>query len=260
MDFSPLDFNNSPEIPQETLKTWGKTLAVAPHPDDESFSCGGTLALLAKLRVESAVMWVSDGSASHANSTLYHREKLVNLREAEAKMALEKLGVPRRNSFFLRQPDGSIPFPDEPGFEAAVQAARQILDLFEPKTLLIPWRRDPDRDHRATWQLLSHAAQDLEIQQFEYLHGSFQRPRMEEWPQNTEASGFTVDISSVQKRKRAAIFSHASQTTRIIKDDPSGHYWSPEAIAHFEQPHEVWIAPFCSIPEVAGRGKTRTDS
>ncbi|RYG73949.1 PIG-L family deacetylase [bacterium] len=116
MNFSPLDFNDSPEISQETLKTWGKTLAIAPHQDDESLSCGGTLALLAKMRVQTAVLWISDGAASHANSKIYHPTKLTNLREAEAKMALEKLGISRRKSYFLRLPDGNVPFPGDPRF------------------------------------------------------------------------------------------------------------------------------------------------
>jgi LmbE family N-acetylglucosaminyl deacetylase len=257
MNFSPLDFNDSPEITPDTLKKWGRTLAVAPHPDDEAFACGGTLALLAKMRVQTAVMWVSNGAASHANSKIYPPTKLTNLREAEAKMALEHLGIARKKSYFLRLPDGHLPFPEDEGFDFAVEAMRHVIEEFEPQTLLVPWRRDPNRDHRATWQMVSHATQGLDLQQFEYLHGSLQRPKMDEWPQNTEASGFTIDISSVQKRKTAAIRAHASQTTRVIKDDPEAHYWSPEAIAHFEQPLETWIVPFCSIPEVAGRGKQR---
>jgi LmbE family N-acetylglucosaminyl deacetylase len=257
MNFSPLDFNDSPEITLDSLKKWGRTLAVAPHPDDEAFACGGTLALLAKMRVKTAVVWVSDGAASHANSKAYPPTKLINLREAEAKMALDHLGIERRKSYFLRLPDGSLPFPEDEGFASAVAAMRHVIEMFEPQTLLVPWRRDPNRDHRATWQLVSHATEGLDLQQFEYLHGSLQKPKMEEWPQNTEASGFTIDISSVRKRKVAAIRAHASQTSRIIKDDPDAHYWSPEAISHFEQPHEAWIVPFCSIPEVAERGKRR---
>ena len=257
MNFSPLNFNNSPEVSLEKLATWGKTLAVAPHPDDESLGCGGTLALLSKLGVETAVMWVSDGGASHPNSRAYPTQKLVNLREAEGKMALDKLGVGRKNCYFLRLPDGDVPFPDDARFESAVQAVRRVLEAFQPQTLLLPWRRDPHRDHRATWQLLSHASDDPGILRFEYLVWAFERAQPQEWPQNTEASGFVVDISTMQKRKSAAIWAHASQTSRLIKDDPDGFTLSREMISHFERPYEAWIAPFCSIPEVAQRGRSR---
>ncbi len=257
MNFSPLDFNSASEISVETLKKWGKTLAVAPHPDDESLGCGGTLALLSQLDIETAVLWVSDGAASHPNSPTYAPPKLANLREAEAKMALQKLGVGRRNSYFLRLPDGAVPFPGDAGFEKAVIAAQAVLDAFKPQTLLLPWRRDPHRDHRASWQLLSHAAQHLELQTFEYLVWAFERAEPQEWPQNSEASAFVVDISGVKSRKMAAIQAHASQTTRLIKDDPNGFWLSPEVIAHFDTSHEAWIAPFCSIPEVSGRARER---
>ncbi len=259
MNFSPLDFNSAPEISGETLKKWGKTLAVAPHPDDESLGCGGTLAILSKLRIETAVLWVSDGAGSHPNSQVYAPPKLANLREAEGKMALDKLGVGRRNSFFLRLADGAIPFPGEPDFEKAADAARAVLETFEPKTLLLPWRRDPHRDHRATWQLLSRAARDLNIQTFEYLVWAFERAQPQDWPQNSEASAFVVSIADVKTRKMTAIRAHASQTSNLIKDDPQGSWLSPEVIAHFDTSHEAWIAPFCSIPEVSGRLRDRTE-
>ncbi len=256
MNFSPLDLDQAPDLAPETLQTWGKTLAIAPHPDDESLGCGGTLALLAQ-RVPVAVLWVTDGAASHPNSQVYAPPKLANLREAEAKIALDMLGVGRKNSFFLRLPDGAVPFPGDAGFEDALDTARAALESYAPQTLLLPWRRDPHRDHRASWQLFSRAADGMEIQIFEYLVWAFERAEPQDWPQNTEASAFCVDISGVLKRKMEAIQAHASQTTHLIKDDPGGFWLSPEVIAHFETTHEVWLAPFCSIPEVAGRAKPR---
>ncbi|WP_157947514.1 PIG-L deacetylase family protein [Abditibacterium utsteinense] len=260
MNFSPLDLNKAHGISTEMLKNWGRTLAVAPHPGDEALGCGGTLALLSQLQVETAVLWVSDGAASHPNSLTYAAPKLANLREAEGKAALEKLGVGRKNSYFLRLPDGKIPFPNEAGFDQAVAGAQSVLEAFQPQTLLLPWRRDSHRDQRASWQLLSRAAQDLEIQSFEYLLWAFERAEPQDWPQNSEASAFTLDVSEVKTRKLAAIQSHASQTTHLIKDDPAGFWFSPEFVAQFDNSHEAWIAPFCSIPEVSGRSRERSET
>lgn len=270
MNFSPLDLNQAPVLAPQTLQNWGRTLAIAAHPGDESLGCGGTLALLAQMRVPVAVVWVSDGAASHRNSRVYAPPKLVNLREAEAKMALDKLGVGRKNGFFLRLPDGRVPFPDDPDFEVALGAAREVLGQFAPQTLLLPWRREVNRDHRASWQLFSRAAQELEIenlqiptlqiQSFEYLMGAFQGAAPEDWPQNSEASAFAVDISGARALKRSAMDAHASQTTRLIKDDPNGVWLTPELLEPFCNAHEAWIAPFCSIPEVAGRAKPRANS
>src|ERR1035438_8855348 len=40
-------------------------LVVAPHPDDEAFGCGGTVALLVRNRAAVQVVFITDGSASH---------------------------------------------------------------------------------------------------------------------------------------------------------------------------------------------------
>jgi LmbE family N-acetylglucosaminyl deacetylase len=257
MNFSPLNINQAPVLSPDTLKSWGKVLAIAPHPDDEALCCGGTLALLAQLRVPTAVLWVSNGAASHPDSKSYAAPKLANLREAEGKMALDKLGVGRKNSFFLRLPDGAVPFPGDAGFERALDETRSILEDFAPRTLLLPWRRDAHRDHRASWQLLSRAAQGLEVQTFEYLVWALAQAEPQNWPQNAEASAFAVDISKVLARKKAAIRAHASQTTRLVRDDPGNFRISADFIAQCENSHEAWIAPFCSLPEIAGRAKPR---
>ena len=52
----------------ETVIDWGKTLVVAPHPDDESLGCGGAIVLLRKFGNEVTVLTVSDGALSHPNS------------------------------------------------------------------------------------------------------------------------------------------------------------------------------------------------
>ena len=75
----------------ETVLNWGKTLVVAPHPDDESLGCGGAIALLRKFGREVSVLTMSDGTLSHPNSVKFPPEKLRELRENEMLAALEIL-------------------------------------------------------------------------------------------------------------------------------------------------------------------------
>ena len=227
--------------------TGARHYGVAPHPDDEALGCGGTLALLARGGTRVGIVWVSDGGLSHPNSPSHPRPKLAALRETEALKAAQALGV--RHTFFQRLPDGALPFPDDAAFEEAVASAYDILVEFAPQTLLLPWRRDPHRDHRASWLIWSTAAQELELRRYEYLVWAFERAARNEWPRDDEARAFRVDISAITERKRAAIAAHASQISDLIDDDPSAFRLSPEVLAHFDKPLENWIAPFHHEPK-----------
>ena len=70
----------------------GNALVIAPHPDDESLGCGGTIALLRQRGYSVHVLFVSDGTMSHPNSPAYPAERLRKVREAEALDALEVPG------------------------------------------------------------------------------------------------------------------------------------------------------------------------
>ena len=244
MPAQALDIWNAP---LQTPDNWGATLCVAPHPDDEALGCGGTLARLASSGARVGIAWVSDGGLSHPNSPSHPRAKLAALRENEARQSAQTLGA--SPTFFQRLPDGELPFPGDAGFDEAVASARQILTEFAPQTLLLPWRRDPHRDHRASWLIWSTAAQHHTLQRYEYLVWAFERAAQSEWPRADEARAFRVDIAQFLTRKRAAIEAHASQVSDVIADDPTAFQLSREVLAHFDKPLESWIAPFANAPE-----------
>ena len=245
----PISILDAPFRGAQTLRAWGAVLCVAPHPDDEALGCGGTLALLAQLGARVGVAWVSDGGLSHPNSPSHPRPKLAALRETEALRSLDALGIARENAFFQRLPDGALPFPSDDDFNEAVASARGILDEFAPQTLLLSWRRDPHRDHRASWLIWSTAARDLDLNRLEYLVWAFERAAQDEWPREDEARAFRLDIAEVAERKAAAIAAHASQVTRLIDDDPSAFWLSPELLRHFQGFSESWIEPFDNAPD-----------
>ena len=245
----PLEILHAPLAPASVIADWGATLCVAPHPDDEALGCGGTLALLAQHGNRAGVAWVSDGGLSHPHSPSHPRPKLAALREAEALNSVEALGIGTEHGFFQRLPDGALPFPSDDGFAAAVTSAREIMARFEPQTLLLPWRRDPHRDHRASWFIWSTAAQNLKLQRLEYLVWAFERAAPDEWPREDEAHAFRLDIGAMLDRKRAAIAAHASQVSDLIGDDPSAFRLSSEVLAHFQTPYESWIVPRNNAPE-----------
>ncbi len=237
------DLDAVPLLPPDAVCSWGRTLVVAPHPDDESLGCGGAIALLSSFGVSVNALLISDGTGSHSSSRKYPPPALLRLRESEAREALSRLGVPSSHAAFLRLKDGAVPGKDAPGFAEAVSSCQAYLADSRPQTILVPWRRDPHPDHRATSQIMQAALDGLteKLRVLEYPVWAWERAAPEDVPQAQEAKAFRLDIREVAAAKRAAVDAHQSQVTHLIDDDPHGFWLSPEVIAHFERPWEVYM-------------------
>jgi len=230
-----------PLLPPDAVCSWGSTVVVAPHPDDESLGCGGAVALLSRFGLPVSVLFISDGTKSHPTSQKYPPARLRDLRESEAREALALLGTD--DAAFLRLPDGAVPGDDAPGFAEAVHLCRAYLEDFKPQTILLPWRRDPHPDHRATSRILQAAlgGYPCSPRLLEYPVWAWERAAPEDLPQPHEVSAFRLNIRDVAAVKRSAVAAHVSQVTHLIDDDPLGFWLSPEVLAHFERPWEVYL-------------------
>ncbi|GAA4389174.1 PIG-L deacetylase family protein [Hymenobacter koreensis] len=232
-----------PWLPVAQVSTLGRTIVVAPHADDESLGCGGLLALLRAAGLPVAVILVSDGTMSHPGSQKYPAEARRALREAEFSEALRILGVAADASLLLRLPDGAVPGPGAPGFDRSVQAISAFLTDWGPATLVVPWRRDPHPDHRASSQLLQAALTTLKVRPrlLEYLVWAWERAAPADLPQQGEVQGWRLDISAVSAQKQRAIAAHRSQISGLIDDDPTGFQLSEQMLAHFARPYEAYL-------------------
>ncbi len=241
-----ITFADSPEIESwaaETVVGWGKTLVVAPHPDDESLGCGGAIALLRKFENEVSVLIVSDGALSHPNSKKFPSAKLRDLRESETIAALKILGVSADKITFLRFPDGSVPGELSDDFAAAVTIVTNHLAKISPQTILIPWRRDPHPDHLASWQIVKAAIIDNrnDYRVLEYPIWLWERAENADLPREKNIKIHRLKIDEAAVQKQAAIRAHASQITGLIDDDPDGFQLSAEVLAHFDVAFETYF-------------------
>lgn len=227
----------------DELSQIGNALVIAPHPDDESLGCGGTIALLRERDHDVHVLFVSDGTMSHPNSRSYPAERLRQLRETEALEALHTLNVPPDNAIFLRLKDRQVPTTDQPGFAEAAATMRDVLERLRPDTVLVPWRRDPHPDHRASWQLLNAAVAQAANppRVLEYLIWLWELGDERDMPGRDEVQVWRVPIDSVMDLRNGAIAAHRSQVTRMIDDDPTAFYLSPELLTHFDVPKELFL-------------------
>jgi LmbE family N-acetylglucosaminyl deacetylase len=115
-----------------------RLLAVFAHPDDETFRCGGTLALLARQGVQ---VWVLCATRGEAGIRDMGPEETGRLREAELQCACRALGTePPR---FLDYRDGTLGQVDE---EEAVEHVTAIVRELRPQVLLT-WPPDGMSGH-----------------------------------------------------------------------------------------------------------------
>ena len=86
--FSEIDI-----LPYQTTSLVGeKVIVFAPHPDDETFGCGGAIAAHCKHGDQVKVIILTNGD--NADTLNRHRtEKYVEIRKSEAQQAVSILGV-----------------------------------------------------------------------------------------------------------------------------------------------------------------------
>ncbi|MDX1948599.1 MAG: PIG-L deacetylase family protein [Pirellulaceae bacterium] len=130
-----------------------QVLVLSPHPDDETFGCGGTLRLLASAGAEIDVLYMTRGELgvdAPESSTPASRERLATLRSTEAHAACQLLGAREVN--FLAGRDGQLCEQPELATDIAAQLGRHGYSR-----VFCPWSEESHPDHRATCHLLKWA-------------------------------------------------------------------------------------------------------
>lgn len=222
-----------------------RLLVVAPHPDDESLGCGGLIHAFARDGRAVKVAFVTDGGASHPGSRTWSRRRLAARRRDEARAALQALGLARTDSLFLDLPDADMPAPGSAADREACARLAALVRTFEPDLTLLPWRRDPHRDHRDAWRLgrVALAAAGSTSGVLEYAVWLDELGAAADHPRAGEVEAVVFDVGAGRAAKRTAVAAHLTQTTDLIGDDPTGfrlgeqtlqrlcgpveHYWRP---------------------------------
>jgi len=126
-------------------------LVIAPHPDDESIGCGGTLCKHAARGDRVVVTYVTSGELGLKHLS---REKAWAIREREARRAGDVLGVAALE--FLRLPDWSV----GDHVAQASRLLRPILKREKPARIYVPHEREWHPDHRAAIGVLRAACRN----------------------------------------------------------------------------------------------------
>ena len=242
----PLD--PSPErrlLPYEATRLSARrVLVVAPHADDETLGCGGTLAGLLRDGAAVEVLVATDGAADEPDPDL--RRKAGELRLAETRRALAVLGGGEARCAFL---------PDR-GLGARAPELSRILEETllgsMPDLVLVPSPVEVHPDHRAVAEAF-----------LALFPGDAGRRLAAALPAGAQAAFYEVsqpfrpnvlvDVTADAERKQEAIRAHASQL--------GGHDYAAFArgIGEFRRmslPRSVraaegfFVVPLASLPSV----------
>ncbi|MCZ6792245.1 MAG: PIG-L family deacetylase [Planctomycetota bacterium] len=213
----------------DRVEEWkGKTiLVVTPHPDDETFSAGGTLAKLARNgnRIQ-VLIYTTDNAGS--NDPEMTRERLAAIRKKEEEDACELLGIPKKNITWLGYDDGMLEYVDRR--KLTKQVAREIrrhrpdaVFSIDPGATHEQWHKS---DHRSgaliTVDAMRAAAWRLYFPELE--KAGFKR-----WSVPvvfffySAQPNYTVDITDVAELKAKASAAHTSQFGSMVKKYDGTH-------------------------------------
>ena len=196
----------------------GTTMVVVPHMDDCTLACGGTIALLADRSLVHMV-YATDGRRAPAPEVPWLDtvpEDLRPAREAEARAAMERIGLPRENVHFLGLPDGRL----RRHRMDLREALARLFERLAPDRLLIPFRYDRHPDHLAVNDVVTSPRDGLGFERTILEYFVYHRWRLlplgdirRYLPSDALLE---VDIREAAGTKQAALELFHSQTTRYF--------------------------------------------
>ena len=179
-----------------------RVLVLAPHPDDETIGCGGTLALAATFRAEVSVIVATDGAATVVPGVA--ASEVAARRRRETGDACAALGL--ASPTFLDWADGCLA---EEHASLSQQIAEQVAGAAWD-AIFVPWPFDGHPDHRALARATAaglraaEAADSVRIWMYE-VWGALIPNRL-------------VDITAVVDAKRRALTMHATAASSFGLD------------------------------------------
>ncbi|RFA21123.1 bifunctional PIG-L family deacetylase/class I SAM-dependent methyltransferase [Subtercola boreus] len=269
-------------LPVFALDGVERMFVVAAHPDDETLGAGALIATAGAQGIPTAVVIVTDGSASHPSSPTTPQATLAATRAAEATAAVRLLN-PAATLTFLGLPDGRI----DNGRGALRSALAEVLAPVAAspartpsggRTLLVcPWRGDEHPDHRIVGELCAElaagsggmaaadataeataAAPDtprIELVEYPIWLWHWSSPADPATPWTSFAALYPTPEALAAKRR--ALAAHRSQVEPLSPAAGDEALLNPTFLQHFDRAQEVYIVNTPQpAPGAAGPGTT----
>ncbi len=218
-----------------------KTILVfTPHPDDELWGAGGTIALLNRNHNKvSIVLYTNDDKGSY--DLEMSSQRLARIRKAEEEAAEAVLGTPRENLTWMGYDDGMLEYAPQPKL---VEEATAIIRRIRPDVLLSidpgEWyERWHKTDHRMAAFNTIDAVRAAEFwlyfpnQLLQQNLKPYQVPVIYFFYSTPQEANYWVNIDSVMDLKVEAGTKHVSQfEPSINKYRPD---WDPADLAKVKE-------------------------
>ena len=209
-----------------------KVVVAGGHPGDPEYGCGGTVARYSERGHAVTLLYLNRGEGGIPGKT---PQQAAAIRTAEAQKACELLGA---KPLFADQIDGHA-IVDKAHYDSFAR----ILAAEKPDVLFTQWPIDGHPDHRATstlcYEAWLRAGKNFEFYFYEVSDGE---DTLMFYPREY------VDISSVEARKRAACYAHASQT-------PDRFYALQDQVARFRGVESGTAAAEAFVRHVQSKGR-----
>jgi LmbE family N-acetylglucosaminyl deacetylase len=208
-------------------------IVFAPHQDDETLGCGGTIIRKHQAAAEVKIVFMTDGSLSHNH--FIPKAKLTTLRQQEAIAAAKYLGLKPEQVIFLGFGDGELKQTQE----KARESVEKLLMANSPQQVFIPYVRETHPDHLATNQIvlaaLANYSQEIVVYEYPvwyWHHFPWTKPSGDRslkigylkaslkarlGGQLLQEFNYRVDIDTVKNQKQLALAQHQTQMTRLVE-------------------------------------------
>jgi LmbE family N-acetylglucosaminyl deacetylase len=204
-----------------------RVVVLAAHPDDEVLGVGGLLRRLAQCGSEIAIVWATDGEASHPGSVALRGTALAALRRAESTAALRCLAVDPVAVHHLELPDSGLA-----GRVAEIaDALRGIVRADD--VVLAPWRGDGHPDHEAVGEAAAQVATSLLEYPIWMWHWAFPGDARVPW----HRAQLVAAVNLVAKA--AAIDAFDTQVRPIGPAPADAAVLAPVVLERFRRPYEL---------------------
>jgi LmbE family N-acetylglucosaminyl deacetylase len=199
----------------------------APHPDDETLGCGGTIAKKLAEGYEVIAVVMTDGRFLLLKSCGIDDpspEQVKEIRREEVLRATKILGVPEKNVIFLDFIDGTLGENEE----VVEEKVAEILKKYALSEVYFPFERDGHPDHQAANRIVRRAIKKLGLKTIMYRYTIMHKaarfgPLMESFLSFFKRDRVYVDVSELLSRKRVAVKEFKSELTAISPKQSKPH-------------------------------------